>query len=69
MDKGLGSVCMTISRAIEYTERLLPDPQTAQKMYEEKLEEVRQASRTEKSCKLRSGRDASAALCFFFISP
>ena len=46
--KGLRSVCMTISRAIEYTERLLPDPQTARKIYEGKLEEVRQASRTEK---------------------
>ena len=46
--KGFGSAFMTLSRAMEYTSELLPDRETVIKMYEEKLEEVRQASRTEK---------------------
>lgn len=46
--KGFESAFMTLSRAMQYTSELLPDRETVIRMYEEKLEEVRQASRTEK---------------------
>ena len=46
--RGFESAFMTLSRAIEYINELLPAPETLLRMYIEKLEEVRQASKTEK---------------------
>lgn len=42
--KGFGSVCMTIGRAFEYAGRSLPDYAAVKLTYEQRLEQVREAS-------------------------